>query len=262
MLEEENNTKDLRFYSQKAILITTFITGPLAACYFIRENYLSLNKPQEANRSLVIGIIGCIILFSTLAIIPESILDRVPNQIYPLFYTGILYLIIEKIHGPILKQHKEFGNQFHTGWKVALIGFVSATVTIVVIFGVAFMLPAGIEYERYDTKMETFYINEGETILFYDHLETNSIPALLYELDNEVIPKWRENIKIVESINNIENLPPELLEINSNIHEYSELRLKTFKLYRKALNEDTDKYDAELDEMNTRIDQIIDESNE
>jgi len=62
MTEQENLTKNLKFYSQKAIGIATFIGGPLAAGYLIRENYLSLEKPNEAKKSLIIGIISTILL--------------------------------------------------------------------------------------------------------------------------------------------------------------------------------------------------------
>ena len=54
MTEEENITKDLKFYSQKSISIATFIGGPLAAGYLIRENYLELNKPNTAMRALTV----------------------------------------------------------------------------------------------------------------------------------------------------------------------------------------------------------------
>ena len=49
MTEKENDTKDLKFYSQKAIGIATFIGGSLAAGYLVRENYLSLNKHPALN---------------------------------------------------------------------------------------------------------------------------------------------------------------------------------------------------------------------
>ncbi|MFT7158343.1 MAG: hypothetical protein ACI8Q1_003374 [Parvicella sp.] len=90
MTEQENNTKDLRFYSQTAIGMATFIGGPIAAGYLIRENYLSLDQPDKGKKSLIIGIISTVLLFTGIFIIPESIMDKVPNQILPAVYTGII----------------------------------------------------------------------------------------------------------------------------------------------------------------------------
>ena len=261
MTEQENNTKDLKFYSQKAIGIATFIGGPLAAGYLIRENYLSLNKPDEGKKSLIIGIIATIILFGGIFMIPENILDKVPNQILPLIYTGIIYLIVEKIHGKILNDHKDNENEFFSGWKAAGIGLISLIIISIGIFGYAFLSPDGVEYEKYDTEIAVFTKNETETLSFYDNISTETRNSLIQELDNKSIPKWKENIKIIKESNDIENLPSELLEQNITLLKYSELRLKAFELFKRAISEDTEKYSEELDKVHSEIDEQLEKLN-
>ena len=261
MTEQENSTKDLKFYSQKAIGIATFIGGPLAAGYLIRENYLSLNKPDEGKKSLIIGIIATIILFGGIFMIPENIIDKVPNQILPLIYTGIIYLIVEKIHGTILNQHKEKGNEFYSGWKAAGIGFISLIILAIGIFGYAYLSPDGEEFEKYDTEIAVFTKNETETLVFYDHINTETRNSLIQELDKKSIPKWKENIKIIKKSNDIENLPSELLEQNIILLKYSELRLKAFELFKKAISEDTEKYSQELEQIHLEIDKQLEKLN-
>ena len=135
MKMEKINTKDLKFYSQKAIVIATFIGTPLAAGYLIRENYLSLNKPAEGKNSFIIGLISTVLLFVVIFMIPESIMDKVPNSILPAIYTGIVYLTVQKLQGKILNQHKENGSEFYSGWKSAGIGFLSSIILIIGAFG-------------------------------------------------------------------------------------------------------------------------------
>lgn len=253
----QNDTKDLKFYSQRSIGIATFIGGPLAAGYLIRENYLSLNKPDEGKKSLLIGIISTILLFTGIFMIPESIMDNVPNQILPAIYTGITYLIVEKIHGNILSLHKENGNSFYSGWKAAGIGFISLIILLIGILGYAYLSPEGEEYEKYNTEITEFSKNETESLVFYDHLTTETNYSLLQELENNTIPKWKENIEIIEKTNNIENLPSELIEQNKVLLKYSKLRLKAFELFKKALGEDLTVYQQELDQVHKEIDEQL-----
>lgn len=257
MTEKVNNTKDLKFYSQKAIGIATFIGGPLVAGYLIRENYLNLNKPDEGKKSLFIGIIFTILLFTGIFMMPESIIDKFPNQILPAIYTGIIYLIVEKIQGTILNEHKDNGNEFYSGWKAAGIGIISLIILLIGILGYAYLSPVGEEYEMYDTEIAVFVNNETESLVFYDHINTETISSLLKELDNSVIPKWKENIAIIKKTNNIENLPSELLEQNKALLKYSELRLKTFELFKKAINENTTIYEQELEQLHKEIDKQL-----
>jgi hypothetical protein len=261
MTEKENQTKDLKFYSQKAIGIATFIGGPLAAGYLIRENYLTLNKPDEGKKSLIIGIISTIILFGGIFIIPESILDKVPNQILPLIYTGIIYLIVEKIHGQILNKHKENKNEFFSGWRAAGIGLISLVVLSIGIFGYVFLSPDDAEHEIYNTQLTEFSKNETNTLVFYDKINTETSYSLLQELDNNTIPKWKENIEIITKANDLENLPSELLQQNITLLKYAELRLKAFKLFKKAINEDTEKYSQELEQIHSEINEQLEKLN-
>jgi hypothetical protein len=257
----KNETKDLKFYSQKAIGIATFIGGPLAAGYLIRENYLSLNKPDEGKKSLLIGIVSTILLFTIIFMIPETIMSKVPNQILPAIYTGIILYIVAKIHGKILYQHKENGNEFYSGWKAAGIGFISLVILLIGIFGYIYLSPGGEEYEKYNTKITEFSKNETESLVFYDLLNTETSKSLLQELDNLAIPKWKENIELIKQSNSIENLSAELLEQNKTLLKYSELRLKAFELFKKAIFENTTIYEQELEQLHIEIDQQLNKLN-
>ena len=261
MKETENKTKDLIFYSQREIGFATFIGGPLAAGYLIRENFNTLNNPDEGKKALIIGIIATIIMFTGIFMTPENIMDKIPNQVIPFIYTGIIYLIVERLHGKILKQHKENKNEFYSGWKAAGIGFISLIIMSVGIFGYAFLAPVGAEYEMYDTELAKFSKNEEETLVFYDHIDTETNRTLIKELENKVIPKWKENVEIIKGSNQIENLPTELIQQNNILLEYSELRIKAFELFKKAISEDSDKYSEQLQQIHVEIDKQLEKLN-
>lgn len=261
MTEEINNTKELKFYSQRAIGIATFIGGPLAAGYLVRENYRSLGDPDNARKALILGIIATLLLFLGLFSIPEAIMEKIPNQIFPIIYTAIIYLIVEKIHGPILKQHKEKENDFHSAWNAAGVGAISFVILVGGMFGFVYLSTDDALYERYDEELLVFTQNETETLKFYDNLDSKSDASLVQDLDNSVIPKWEENLAIIERTNAFENLPQGLVEQNEILKEYAELRMEAFKLMRKIIDEDTDAYNSKLDELHIQINVVIERLN-
>ncbi len=254
MDEIENKTKNIKLYSSKSISGATFLGGPLAAGYLIRENFKSLNKPDEGRKSLILGIITTIVLFGGMYMLPEKIIDKIPSQLIPLIYTGIIWGIVEWMHGDILKAHKENKNLFFSGWKAAGVGFISLLILGIGIFGYAYIESNNPAYEIYDHKIAEFLKNESEASTFYNNIATKSNSALLSELDNKVIPNWEKNINIIKELNSIESLPSELLIENKSLLKYSELKLEFFMLIKKGVSENTDKYNSKVNMLKLQID--------
>ena len=189
--------------------------------------------------------------------IPEQILDKVPRQLIPIIYTAIVWGIVEWKQGDILKVHKENNNSFFSGWRAAGISLISLIILSIGIFGYIFLSPDNEIFEQYDSELAIFSKNENESLVFYDHLESKTSFALINELDIEVIPKWKENIKIIERTNQMENLPNELIKQNEILLKYCELRIEGFELFKKAISEDSDKYDVELSQVHSEIDEQL-----
>ncbi|WP_243471068.1 hypothetical protein [Winogradskyella sp. MH6] len=249
----ENTTENIKLYSSKAISGATFLGGPLAAGYLISENFKALNNPDDGRKSLIIGIVTTIILFGGIFMLPEQIIDKIPRQLIPLIYTGVIWGIVEWKQGDILKAHKENNNTFFSGWRAAGIGLISLLIIGIGIFGYAYIESSNPAYEIYDTKIAEFSKNENESLTFYDNIGFKSNSTLLSELDNKVIPKWERNIKIINELDNIDGLPSDLSDQNKTLLKYSELRLEAFLLIKKAVSEDTDKYDSQLNMLNIKI---------
>lgn len=261
-IQEQNKTKGLKLYSQRAISIATFLGGPLAAGYLVRENYLELNKPDEAKKAFIYGLLTTVAVFGFIFIMPESIMEKVPNQIIPLIYTAIIYYVVEQTQGEILKLHKELGNEFYSGWKAARIGFVSLLLLITLIFGYFFLFENEGNLLEYDKKMELYSKNETASLEFYSFLETENQEKLLIRLNRDVIPKWVENKQIIKEVSNLDGLPNEIIDKNKILLNYTELRLQAFELFKKAIQENTDNYNNELDKIHVQIEQELNKLNE
>ncbi|MCL6273286.1 hypothetical protein M3P19_04655 [Muricauda sp. 2012CJ35-5] len=255
--KSENPTENIKLYTSKSIWCATFLGGPLAAGYMIGENYKALDKPEEGRNALILGIVVTIALFTIIFMIPEHLMDKIPNQLIPLFYTFIIWGIVEWKQGDVLKAHKENGDTFFSGWRAAGIGFVSLIVLSIGIFGYVFFVMDDTVYDQYDAEITVFQKNEDDTLVFYDHLETVSNYALIQELENSAIPKWKANIAIIQSTNQWEDLPYELAQQNAILLKYSELRLEAFELFKKAIEEDTYGYSSQLERIHKEIDEQL-----
>jgi len=250
--------ENLKLYSQKAIAIATYLGSPLAAGILIRQNCINLGRERQGLNALMIGIISTILMFIGIFAIPEYIIDKVPNALIPLIYTVIIYIIVERIQGEDLKNHKKNQGEFYSSWKAAGIGGISAVILTAGIFAYVYAVEDDIDFDvqTYDQEIEKFIENESQALKFFNEIETANEGYLLLEL-TKGIGIWKENTAIVDRINTIENLPIELFEQNVNLKKYCTYRIEQYELFMKAIIENTDKYNLELEEIGLKIEQIL-----
>ncbi|MCB0475109.1 MAG: hypothetical protein KDC69_05500 [Flavobacteriaceae bacterium] len=257
-----NNTQDQKLYSARAITGATFLGGPIAAGYMIGENFKSLGKPLAGSISLIAGILFTILLFSVIFMIPERTIDQIPRQSIPLIYTAVIWVIVELKQGNILRLHKENGYAFYSGWRAAGIGLISLLILVAGIFIYVYFGMNDQATVKYQEEISQFSKNESNTLIFYNHLDTKTREELIRELEKITIPTWEKNLQIIDSTNKIKDLPSELLEQNKILLKYSTLRLQAFNLFKKALEEDTEEYFEQIDEIHQQINQQLDELNQ
>lgn len=256
MNSKENPYKDLKLYSLKAISVATFFGGPIAAGYLVRQNYLAINEVEKAKKSFIIGLISTVLLFTLLFILPEEIINRIPRILIPGFYTLLIHFIVNKLQSDLLKKHEERKNQFYTKWRATGIGFLFSLLIIIGIFVTSYILVPK-EYRIYDTKMETFYINDEETNNILTTIDNLNMTEAVDKINNIIAPKWKINVDILKRINQIENLPKELLEENKLFMEYSNLKIESFEVMKMSIMFDNEKYYNKLQNIYKKTDSII-----
>jgi len=250
-----------KLYSQKAIALATFLGGPLAAGILIRKNSLNLGREREGLMALIIGIVSTILLIFGFSQIPEPILDKIPPALFSVIYIGIIYLIVEKIHGQILKEHKEERNGFYSNWRAAGIGLACSVVLIGGIGGayVYSSTPKDWDTKSYNAGLEKLGENELEAVKLFDMLDNNSKEEIAYFIEQTGIPKWKESIEILNKMSAIKNLPREFQKQNKLLLEYFKLRIEEYELTSKAILNETSEYDEEIVKKRTRMNEILTE---
>jgi hypothetical protein len=251
-----------RFYSQRAITIATYFGGPLAAGYLVKKNYEALDQANNANKSMILGVISSILLFAGIISIPEEIIDKIPNALIPGIYTIIIYFIVEKLQGSYLKQHKESGGQFQSAWRAVGAGAICMLIIGAFIFLAAYLsgdLPIGknkFDAVTYDKGVAKFVENETKALSVFNVIETEEPDYLINEFNKGII-LWKNNKEIISKLNLIENLPNEFIEQNRVLLKYCDLRIDYNMLIIKAIAENTDKYASELDKKDKIINDIL-----
>jgi len=151
----ENPNKEekekFKLYSLRSIVAASFLGGPLAAGILVRKNSLNLGyREQEGLIALIVGIIATLLII----ILPLE-KGSIPALI-PFIYAGITYLIVKKLHGKILKTHKEEGGEFYSGWKTLGIALICGVITIAGIFAYYYFTDKDNDFRTSNTKVEQF----------------------------------------------------------------------------------------------------------
>lgn len=249
----------MKLYSQRAIAIATYFGGPLAAGILIRKNFINLGKEKQGLNALIIGILSTVLIFYGIFQIPESILDKIPNALIPLIYTGIIYLIVEKLQGQELNKHKEEKNEFYSNWKATGIGAICSVILIGGIFAYGYFSPTDWDVDKYDSGLKKYNENEQVAMQLFEMLDSNSKNEIVLFIEKTGIPKWKECIEILNELNSIENIPLDFQKQNQLLLEYSKLRIEAYELISKAVLNETSEYDEEIIKRHKRIDEIISE---
>jgi len=158
-------------------------------------------------------------------------------------------LVIGYAFVPSLKQFENKAINFST--------IVALTVALLISsFTVYKSLPNDIG--KYEKEMERFVSMESTALEVYNLPDGTPNEKLLLEIKDRGLYYWNENIKLIDSFKDLD-LPLPIRARNTKLKEYCELRIKSYELIYKAIEEDTDKYQNEINEYNQKIELIITE---
>ena len=139
--------------------------------------------------------------------------------------------------------------------KFGTIGLLSIVI-LVFSFVVYKKLPNDIGI--YDSKIKDFVSMEEMALDVFNLPSNTPNDKILYGIKDKGIHYWNENIKLLESFNDLE-LPVEIRTRNKLLKEYCELRIKSYELLYKTISEDTNQYQSQLENYNKLIEAKVKE---
>jgi Na+/alanine symporter len=123
-----------KVYKDQAIYVGTFLGGPLVAGYLAAENFKQFREPDKVKTAWAIAILATLVIFGGIFLIPN--VDKIPNYIIPIVYTGITQFLIKKYQATAIKSHIDAGGQAFSTWRAVWIGLVGLIFLLAVILGI------------------------------------------------------------------------------------------------------------------------------
>ena len=164
-----------KIYTNNIISIATLIGGPIAAGFLIGHNYKVFGDRDKQKYSIIIGIVGSLIFFELLFLIPDKIMNSIPNAIIPSIYTAIIYYVVHRIQDDRIKEAIQNGINKASGWRAAGIGLLCSIFLLAYIFARAFVLP------EFSTEVMTFG-SAGHEIRFHKSISIDDVKTVGEEL--------------------------------------------------------------------------------
>lgn len=242
----------IKLYSQKAILVSTFLAGPIATGILVRKNFINLGQKELGNNALGICIAFTVLMFAILFMLPENFTNNIPKQFFPAIYTLSTYFLLKKYMEKSFLEHKEKNGQYYSGWNAFGISIISLAAIIALILGYVFFIETDIDTKKLEQNYEKINKNEAKA------LELTTIPdscdaQFIDFIDSIGIPKWQENTLILEEMNKSNEFPEEVEKYNERLLKYYMLRIQSYQLMKKSVIENSTKYDLELFRINMEI---------
>jgi len=251
-----------KLFSQKAISIATFFGGPAAAGYLIKKNYDAFDQQEQGKTAFVIGLVITLLLIILFYTLPDSVSDKIPNAVLPAIYSAVVYWLVDKTQGARIEAHEAMGGEFYSRWKAAGIGAVFMVLLLVLIFGSLYLsgdlYGPGFDTTRYDKEASKFAENEEQALAVFGMMETTAPDVIVQELAKGTA-LWKENKEVLQRLASFEHLPDKLLRNNKKLMHYCDLRIAHGEYIIRALNENTDQYDADIERIGSEIEKILGE---
>jgi rhomboid protease GluP len=245
-------------------LITYFAAGIIAS---LSSLYWNNNLVSAGASGAIFGMYGILLVFILFGIIDKKINANLLTTIIIFIVINVLGSFEEGVDGAAHIGGLSFGLVagailvvLTKNRKIALITISSFTIIV----GACLITTCRdtkvfiYELDKYDAGMKDFLEMEKLALESYNEFGYSGATKehALYMIQERGIYYWEENIVLLQSLERL-SLPELLHDQNKNLIKYCELRIKSFKLSYKKLNENSTDYDNDIDDLNSEINDLI-----
>lgn len=125
-----------KLLSPNQIALGSFWGGPIAAVYYLRQNYLAMGKGEYAQKTLTYGMLLIVSLLGLLPFLPEQF----PNMLLPLMYSVCAkqVAITTQLEKKNIEESEEY--TFESNWNIFGVGILTLLLFCALALMVIFML--------------------------------------------------------------------------------------------------------------------------
>lgn len=245
-----------KLYSKQAVMLATFLGGPLGGSILMRRNSLNLGRNREGNIILFIGIwvmiLAGAISFSEL----DERINQSLNLFLPALFVSICFISVEKLYGKALTKHQLEGQPFYSMWRAAGIGGVIMAVILSMMIYSIYVDKNSFDSEAFQSLEVEFFQNQDVVNQLIDlNLSDEDLNDFI---DQNTLPKLNRNIELCEKMLAL-NLQPKGLRTHVELlDQFTRLQIKKFHLIKKELTLTTrESVHPELIDIAERINEIV-----
>ena len=140
-------------------------------------------------------------------------------------------------------------------YRLATISFVGM---MLIALSAATFVKVPNDFAAYQEKMEKFARMESMAMEVANMSPNTPKEEVLHEIKDRGIYYWKKNLEIVNEIRLLD-LPVELLVRNDKVEEYCNLRIQMYELVYKSIDEDSDVYQKDLEDLAEKINNLVDD---
>jgi len=137
--------------------------------------------------------------------------------------------------------------------------YISTGILTLIVVSASFLvyrnIPAS-DVAIYEERIQKFIAQESMAVEVFNMPANTPDERLLSEIKNRGIYYWNENILLLKELDKL-NLPDPLHERIKIMLHYCDLRILSYNLIYKAIDEDTDNYQTQIDAYNNQINAIV-----
>jgi hypothetical protein len=129
--------QETTIYKDRAIWVGTALGGPLVAGYLAAANFRAFGERDKVWKTWLIAILATLFIFYIAAYAPY--VERIPNMVFVLVYTGIAFLVVRIWQGAKIDAHIRAGGRVFSWLRVVVVAVVGGIVTASFILAFAFL---------------------------------------------------------------------------------------------------------------------------
>lgn len=226
-------------------IVSAGASGAIFGMYGVFLSMLTTNIIEKNVRKQLLVSIGFFVVFNLLYGTKEGI-DNAAHVggLVSGFIIGYLYY-------PSLSKPDNTGLEVFSVMSIAVLTLICCTITYYRTPNVVAM---------YEKKMKDFAIKESMALEVMQMPKNTAKDVLMSELKDRGLYYWNENIQLINSADSLDL--PEPYKIHDNmLKKYCQLRINSYNLLYKQLQDSTTVRPASIDSVNREITQIIDDLN-
>jgi hypothetical protein len=172
-LKSDTPASAQKVYDSIAVAVGTFIGGPLAAGYFIAENFKVFNQSGKAGKTWIAAVAAMILIFCAVIFVPENV--TVLNPVVLLIIAVIVWFLAVRFQGKNISAHISSGGQLYNWWRTLAVALASLAVTIIFILGIALLLDV---FTKSSVTFKTYGVMKNEIAFDKNNLSEIEVDEL------------------------------------------------------------------------------------